>query len=190
MTNLDEIPAHIRAHMERAEWLRGAASVRADEARLHPPQSDEHRRQQAIAAELERRAQVAGKVGQPAPVSEAKGGRGNEGGIRKAARELDMKRDAVRRAVKVAALSPEAKAAAREVGLDDNRAAMLKAAEKPPAKQAATIREIARTKATTPAPKKSAEMPPERAALIAAWKAATKKDRRWFLLWVQNEARS
>lgn len=55
----------------------------------------------------------AGKVAQPAPVSEAKGGRGNEGGIRKAARELDMPRDAVRRAVKVAALSPEAKEAAR-----------------------------------------------------------------------------
>lgn len=57
MTTLDDdIPEHIRAHMERPEWLRGAASVRAEEARNHPPQSDEHRKHQAIAAELERRA--------------------------------------------------------------------------------------------------------------------------------------
>jgi hypothetical protein len=56
------IPPHIREHMERADWLRGAAKVRNDEAKRHPPQSDERRRNAAIAADLERRARAAGFV--------------------------------------------------------------------------------------------------------------------------------
>lgn len=48
--------------MQRPEWLRGAAMVRAQEAAAHPPQSDERRRNAAIAAELERRAEAAGMV--------------------------------------------------------------------------------------------------------------------------------
>lgn len=48
--------------MQRPEWLRGAAKVRAEEAAAHPPQSDEHRRNAAIAADLERRAEAAGAI--------------------------------------------------------------------------------------------------------------------------------
>lgn len=53
---------HLDAWMQRAEWLRGAASVRAAEAEQHPPQSDERRRNAALAADLERRAEAAGMV--------------------------------------------------------------------------------------------------------------------------------
>ncbi|MGP2491078.1 ParB/RepB/Spo0J family partition protein [Mesorhizobium sp. PUT5] len=49
-------------------------------------------------------------------------------GVRAAERELGIKRDDASRAVKVAALSDEAKAAAREAGLDNNRSALLAAA--------------------------------------------------------------
>ncbi|MEL4072846.1 hypothetical protein WKW50_22160 [Ochrobactrum sp. GPK 3] len=53
-----------------------------------------------------------------------------EGGTRAAAREIGISEPDARRAVKVASLSDEAKEAAREVGLDDNRSALLEAAEK------------------------------------------------------------
>ncbi len=50
-------------------------------------------------------------------------------GINAAARELGIDRTEVQRAVKIAAISPEAKAAAREAGLDDNQTALLRAAK-------------------------------------------------------------
>lgn len=50
------------AWMQSPGWLRGAALVRAEEAERHPPQSDERRRNAALAAELERRAEAAGMV--------------------------------------------------------------------------------------------------------------------------------
>lgn len=53
---------HLDAWMNSAAWLRGAASVRAQEAAAHPPQSDEHRRNAALAADLERRAEAAGAI--------------------------------------------------------------------------------------------------------------------------------
>jgi ParB-like chromosome segregation protein Spo0J len=52
-----------------------------------------------------------------------------EGGLSAAAREIGVNRDAARRAQKIAALPMEAKAAARELGLADNQAALLKAAK-------------------------------------------------------------
>jgi ParB family chromosome partitioning protein len=84
---------------------------------------------------------VKDKLAQLAPVS---GGRGNEGGLRAVTRELGVERTDVQRAIKVASLSPEAKAAAVEHGLDDNRSALLAAAkEKDPEKQVAVIKERA-----------------------------------------------
>jgi len=61
------------------------------------------------------------KLSQVATVS--KGGRGNQEGVRAAARELNIDKDDAHRAVKVANLSHAAKEAARETGLDDNRSA-------------------------------------------------------------------
>ena len=52
-----------------------------------------------------------------------------ESGVRAAARELGIESTDAHRAVKVAGLSEEAKEAAREAGLDDNRSALLEAAK-------------------------------------------------------------
>ena len=58
-----------------------------------------------------------------------KGPQHQESGVRAAARELGIDRDDARRATKVASLSPEAKAVAKESGFDDNRSVLLKAAQ-------------------------------------------------------------
>ncbi|WP_275790498.1 ParB/RepB/Spo0J family partition protein [Pararhizobium gei] len=52
-----------------------------------------------------------------------------EGGINAASRELGIERTDAQRAVKVASLSDEAKQAAKEAGLEDNRTALLEAAK-------------------------------------------------------------
>ena len=64
------------------------------------------------------------KVGQ---VAQVYGGRGNKEGISEASRQLGLGHADVSRALKVASLSPEAQDVAREVGLDDNRSALLEA---------------------------------------------------------------
>ncbi|MCO5092642.1 ParB/RepB/Spo0J family partition protein [Bosea sp. (in: a-proteobacteria)] len=64
-------------------------------------------------------------------------------GFRAAERELGIGRMDASRAVKVASLSEQAKAAAREAGLDDNRTALLRVARADPERQEAVVREIA-----------------------------------------------
>jgi ParB family chromosome partitioning protein len=54
-----------------------------------------------------------------------------EGGLSAAAREIGVNRDAARRAQAIDRLSAEAKATARDLGLADNQAALLKAAKSP-----------------------------------------------------------
>jgi hypothetical protein len=66
------------------------------------------------------------------------------------ARELNIPEQSVRRAYQTASLSPEAREAAVETGLDDNRSALLEAAkERTPEAQTATIRRLAERKAPT-----------------------------------------
>jgi ParB/RepB/Spo0J family partition protein len=66
------------------------------------------------------------------------------GGLSAATRDLGIERTAARRAVKVAGLSDEAKAVARETGLDDNRTALLTAARQAtPQAQVQVLRERA-----------------------------------------------
>ena len=73
-----------------------------------------------------------------------------ESGIRAAARHLGIERNDARRSKKTANLSDEAKNTAREVGLDDNRSALLKAAahKDNPRLQVETLRSIAEAKAS------------------------------------------
>lgn len=92
------------------------------------------------------------------------GGRGNEGGIKAAARELNINREDARRAVRVASLSEEAKDVAVEVGLDNNRTALLEAAEVPQEGQADYLRGRRKKK---DAQRSSSES--ERARLLALW---------------------
>jgi hypothetical protein len=66
---------------------------------------------------------------------------GPKGAIRAAERELGIEHTDAHRAVKVASLSPEAKAAAVDAGLDNNRTALLEAAkEATPEDQVAAIK--------------------------------------------------
>ena len=72
----------------------------------------------------------------------------HEKGESKVARELGLDRTDVHRAVKVASISPEAQALARDAGLDDNRSALLDIAkETTPQAQVAKVAEIAMAKA-------------------------------------------
>jgi hypothetical protein len=77
------------------------------------------------------------------PAHKPQGGR-PRGGVSAATRDLGLERRDATRAIKVASLSDEAKVAAREHGLDDNRTVLLEAArETEPAAQVAAIEEEA-----------------------------------------------
>jgi ParB family transcriptional regulator, chromosome partitioning protein len=111
-----------------------------------------------------------------------------EGGVNAASRELGIHRVDAHKAVKVASLSEEAKEAAREVGLDNNRTALMAAArEAEPEKQVATITQLATAKIKKPTP--LADDPlndfetteKQVAALMAAWNKAGREAREQFL---------
>lgn len=70
---------------------------------------------------------TAAKGAQIAPPSG--GHQPQEKGVKKVARDLGIERTDVQRAIKVASISDEAKQAARDVGLDDNRTALLQVAK-------------------------------------------------------------
>jgi hypothetical protein len=87
-----------------------------------------------------------GEGGQAVPP--AGGAQPADRGVRKVARELDLDRKDVERAVKVASISPEAKQAARDAGLDNNRQALLAVAkEATPEAQVAKVQTILLAKA-------------------------------------------
>lgn len=85
------------------------------------------------------------KVAQDGPPG---GDQPSEQGVRETSRELGLSRQDVERSKTVASLSDEAKEAAREAGLDDNRSALLEAAKAAPEQQAAVIRDIAEHRAS------------------------------------------
>jgi len=100
-------------------WVRGLAVIRD----RHGEQSIERLRRSLLSEKNE-----AEKVSQVAKVS--RGGRGQEGGVRAAARELGIDKDAAHRAIKVEGLEPEAKEEAKSLGLDDNQSVLFNAAQK------------------------------------------------------------
>ncbi len=69
-------------------------------------------------------------------------GQGSKGGIRAAVRELGIDRTEAQRSVKIASVPDEVKKAAREAGIDDNQAALLRVASETSAeRQLARIRD-------------------------------------------------
>lgn len=91
-----------------SRWIALCGEQAADEfAASLPTPNDEH----AVSV------QVAPKIGRP------------ESGVSRASRDLGIESTDAKRAVKVASLSDEAKAVARQSGLDDNRSALLAAAK-------------------------------------------------------------
>ena len=96
---------------------------------------------------------LVGREDKPRQLDEvSRGGRGNKDGNAEAARQLGLSEPDVRRAIKVASITPEAQQAAHEVGLADNRSALLEAASKPAEEQAAYLRERAAKKEMKLAP--------------------------------------
>jgi hypothetical protein len=77
----------------------------------------------------------------------SRGGRGIAGGNSEAARALNLTRQEIIRARKIAGLAPEAKAAAKEAGLDDNQSVLLEIAAVPADQQTATVHKIAEQRA-------------------------------------------
>lgn len=71
-----------------------------------------------------------------------------EGGVRAAARDLGLAETTAREDTRINTLSDDAKEAAVEVGLDDNRTALLAASRGEPAEQAKIIRDYAEKKAS------------------------------------------
>lgn len=115
-------------------------------------------------------------------------GRGHRkaGGEREASRQLNLSRGEVQRSKKVAALAPEAKQAARDAGLDDNRSAMLAAAREQSAEaQVAVLRARAQARrpvAPAPDPLNDLEAREKQVtALMAAWNRASAEAREEFL---------
>jgi ParB/RepB/Spo0J family partition protein len=87
----------------------------------------------------EMRQAIQQKGGQVAPPG---GRQPKDIGIKKAAKALGLTRDEVRRAKAISGLIPEAKAAARKLGLDDNQRALLEVAKLPASSQCEAIKRI------------------------------------------------
>jgi hypothetical protein len=110
-----EVAQRVESLVEKGASIREAAKVVAEETGKTPSsvrQAYARERDKLVAEWVELTGE---KVGQ---VAQVYGGRGNKEGISEASRQLGVERTEVRRALKVASLSPEAQDAAREVGLD------------------------------------------------------------------------
>jgi len=126
-----------------------AEDVSEDQARLWEIAENLHRSELTA---LERSEHIAEWVRLSEAVSlqvatKPQGGR-PESGVRRAGRELGIESTAAYRAVVIDGLTDDAKAEARALGLDDNQAALRKAASAEPAQQASVVREIAERKAS------------------------------------------
>jgi hypothetical protein len=182
--------AHRLAAAKRLGWEKIECFVYYDgdeiDAQLWEIAENLHR---AELTALERDEQVAlwvklSKLRQPDEVSV--GGRGKTGGTSAAAKEIGVSEPDARRAVKVAGLSDEAKAAARDAGLDDNRSALLDAARHTSVSdQVAAIRERAAARHVP----KVADRPlhdvealeRQVSTLMSAWNKASAEARQEFL---------
>lgn len=123
----------------------------------------------------ERRKQAQGVSRQVA--AKPSGGRPS-GGVRQAARSLNVSEKALRRSLQVAKLSPEAQEAARAHGLDDNQSALLEAAKAPtPEAQV----EVLRRRHEPEQPSSPPPMEAPTAQLFSAWSAANVEAQNEFL---------
>lgn len=157
-----------------------------DEARMWEIAENLHRAELTV---LERDEHIAewvrlAGVCKGAQVAPPGGAQPNDKGIKAASRELGIERTAAQRATKVAGLSPEAKAAAKETGLDKNQSALLKAAKEAPEEQAAKVRQIAEQRAVKPAPAPLNDLETEEqwmTAIMRVWNRAAPQWRERFL---------
>jgi ParB-like chromosome segregation protein Spo0J len=135
---------------------------------LHRKELSEIERAELVAKWAEISARPAPGVLRQVDAKPPTGGR-PRGGVRQVARDLGLSEPDVRRSVKIAALSPEAKAVARETGADRVQAVLLEAAKEPdPAAQVAVIQKRAK-----PAKAKPSARPAEYVAIARTWAGAS-----------------
>lgn len=159
-----------------------------DDAEMWEISENLHRAELSViqrAEQIGRWVELAAKVAQLGPRSNAQP---KEAGIRKAATDLNINRQDVQRAVKIATLTPEAKQAAVTRGLDDNQSALLAAAVVSPERQVEAIHNFADSKlraaierANPPEFKEWSEMEAKQyRALVTAWNNASPRVREKF----------
>jgi ParB-like chromosome segregation protein Spo0J len=144
----------------RDHVMANIVTMTKDESRLWEISENLHR---ADLSKLERDEQIAEWIeiterlaSQSATPKTGKGGH-QPGGVNAAARELGIDKDDAHRAIKVAGLTEEAKEAARDAGLDNNRSALLAVAKEDGAKaQVTKVKSIKAAKAEKPARSQSA----------------------------------
>lgn len=184
---------HRLAAAKRLGWTAIDCIVRdctADEAEMWEISENLHRAELTVLERSEQMArwvELADKVAQLAPPG---GVQPNDTGIRKATRDLGVERTSIQRAMRVAALTPEAKEAARQRGLDDNQTAMIAAAAVSPERQAEAIHHYADMKERAAAER--ANVPrvvdwtdieaTQKKRLMAAWNDASPAVKEWFLI--------
>jgi ParB family transcriptional regulator, chromosome partitioning protein len=118
-----------------------------------------------------------GKGGQAAQPG---GRQPHDKGLSKTAKQLGISREAVRRSKKIAGISPKAKKAAKKEKLDDNQAALLKAAKKStPKGQTKTLRELAKNKQASRGHSPSPREVKQLKALKKAYAGARKFKKAW-----------
>lgn len=116
-------------------------------------------------------------------------GHRHEGGISAAARQLpiqgetgDAKRKSVERAVKIASITPTAKEAAKEAGIDNNQSKLLKLAAVEPSKQVEAVAKIAKPAKLAPAPLNEFETREQWTSyMMRGWNRASQEWREHFL---------
>lgn len=151
-----------------------------DEARLWEIAENLHR---SDLKKLDRDEQLAEWIRLTERIANSQNGRlgGRPPGIEAAARELGVHRHDAHRAVAVAGLTDEAKQAARDAGLDDNRSALLEAAKAEPEQQAAKIIQIKAAKLADAPLNDFEAVEKQVAALMSSWNKAGKEARERFL---------
>lgn len=182
---MDEIEAFVIENDDEEAARMWEIAENLHRAELTALERDEHVSEWIQLAEKKRADLISSQVGTKLKTdSNPKGAGRNEEGVRAAARELKIDKNDAHRAVKVAGLSDEAKDAAKETGLDDNRSALLDAAAKSEEQQADRIRQIAREKEMRrQLRQQKPDDPAERQlkALHKAWDAADSDARARFL---------
>lgn len=104
----------------------------------------------------------------------------SERGLKKTARELNTTREEIRRAEKIAKITPEAKAAAKAAGLDNNQSKLLEIAKAPAEQQTAKVAQLQ-------AVKDDYELYADwQRDMIRMWNKATPAWREWFLGYVDT----
>lgn len=160
----------------------------ADEAEMWEISENLHRAELSAVQRSEQVARWVELAAKGAQLAQPSGGKQpKEAGVSKAARELNIDRTEVQRAVKIAGLTPEAKAVAAERGLDDNQSALLAAAKVEPAKQADYLRDRP-VRPPSNYPQDEAERSIKwRRAFERVWNdAPSQEDREWAQEWIDR----